>query len=110
MTTAFLVTNLMHQTLSNLLVVYFLKVALSQKILENLYVFNINIPNHYLEQKFWIKLFIVLGGKFKLSAQDSDLEYLCWRCKNSPVSSDLKSPLREKTRLKRLLILSSRPM
>ena len=39
------------------------------------------------------KLFTVLGGKFKSSAQDSDLEYLCWRCKNSPVSSDLKPPL-----------------
>ena len=39
------------------------------------------------------KLFTVLGGKFKLSAQDSDLEYLCWRCKNSPVSSDSNLPL-----------------
>ena len=39
------------------------------------------------------KLFTVLGGKFKVSAQDIDLEYLCWRCKNSPVSSDLKPPL-----------------
>ena len=28
-----------------------LKVALSQKILEKFYVSNINIPNHYLEQK-----------------------------------------------------------
>ena len=39
------------------------------------------------------QLFTVSGGKFKFSAQDSDLEYLCWRCKNSPVSSDLKPPL-----------------
>ena len=39
------------------------------------------------------KLCTVLGGKFKISAQDSDLEYSCWRCKNSPVSSDLKPPL-----------------
>ena len=39
------------------------------------------------------KLFTVLGGKFKFSAQDSDMEYLCWQCKNSPVSSDLKPPL-----------------
>ena len=31
--------------------------------------------------------------KVEFSAQDSDLEYLCWRCKNSPVSSDLKLPL-----------------
>ena len=38
-------------------------------------------------------MFTVLGEKFKFSAQDSDLEYLCWRCKNSPVSSDLKTPL-----------------
>ena len=38
------------------------------------------------------KLFTVLGGKFKFSAQDSDFEYLCWRCKNSPVSSDFKPP------------------
>ena len=39
------------------------------------------------------KLLTVLGGKFKFSAQDSDLEYLCWQCKNSPGSSDLKPPL-----------------
>ena len=30
---------------------------------------------------------------FKFSAQDTDLEYLCWRSKNFPVSSDLKPPL-----------------
>ena len=30
---------------------------------------------------------------FTFSAQDSDLEYLCWRRKNLPVSSDLKPPL-----------------
>ena len=39
------------------------------------------------------KLFTVFGGKFKSSAQDTDLEYSCWRRKNSPVSSDLKPPL-----------------
>jgi hypothetical protein len=38
-------------------------------------------------------LFTVLGGKFKFFAQDSDLEYLFWRSKNPPVSSDLKPPL-----------------
>ena len=65
------------------------KVALSQKILEKFYVSNINIPNHYPEQKIWISC-LLLGRKFKFSAQDSELEYLCWRCKNSPVSSDLK--------------------
>ena len=32
------------------------------------------------------KLFTVLGRKFKFSAQDSDLEYLCWRCQNFHVS------------------------
>ena len=39
------------------------------------------------------KLFTDLGGNFKFSAQDSDLEYLFWRSKNPPVSSDLKPPL-----------------
>ena len=39
------------------------------------------------------KLFTVLGGEIQITAQDSDLEYFCWRCKNSPVSSDLKPPL-----------------
>ena len=35
----------------------------------------------------------ILGGKFKFSEQDSDLEYLFCQQKNSPVSSDLKPPL-----------------
>ena len=39
------------------------------------------------------KLFTVLGGKFKFSTQDSDLEYLCLQCKKFPVSSGLKPPL-----------------
>ena len=39
------------------------------------------------------KLFTDSGGKFKFSAQDSDLEYLFWQCKNPPVSSDIKPPL-----------------
>ena len=34
-----------------------------------------------------------LGGKFKFSDQDSDLEYLSWQCKNPPASSDLKPTL-----------------
>ena len=42
------------------------------------------------------KLFTDLGGKFKFSAQDTDLEYLFWRSKNPPVSSDLKPPLASK--------------
>ena len=37
--------------------------------------------------------FTVLGSKFKFSAQDSDLKYLSWQCKNPPASSDLKPPL-----------------
>ena len=56
------------------------------------------LQNKYSKSLSWAenlnKLFTVLGGKFKLSAQDSDLEYLCWRCKNSLVSSDLKPPLK----------------
>ena len=36
------------------------------------------------------KLFTVLGGKFKFSAQDSDLEYLFWEPKFFQVSSELK--------------------
>ena len=35
-----------------------------------------------------------VNNLFKFSAQDSDLEYLFWRSKNSPVSSNLKLPLR----------------
>jgi hypothetical protein len=34
-----------------------------------------------------------VNNLFKFSAQDSDLEYLCWRRKKFPVSSDLKPPL-----------------
>ena len=55
------------------------------------------LQHNYSKSLSWAenlnKLFTVLGGKFKFSTQDSDLEYLCWRCKNSPVSSDLKPPL-----------------
>ena len=72
---------------------HMIKVALSQKILENFSIAN----NEYSKSLSWAenlnKLFNVLGGKFKFSAQDSDLEYLCWQWKNSPVSSDLKPPL-----------------
>ena len=57
----------------------------------------LRLQHKYSKSLFWAenlnKLFTVLGGKFKFSAQDSDLEYLCWRCKNSPVSSDIKPPL-----------------
>ena len=57
------------------------------------------LQNKYSKLLSWAenlnKLFTVLGGKFKFSAQDSDLEYLHWRCKNPPVSSDLKPPLED---------------
>ena len=33
---------------------------------------------------------------FKFSTQNSDLQYLSWQCKKSPVSPDFKLPLREK--------------
>ena len=36
-----------------------------------------------------------LNNLFKFSAQNSDLEYLFWRTKNPPISSDLKPPLVE---------------
>ena len=68
--------------------------------------------NKYSKSLSWAenlnKLFTVLGGKFKFSAQDSDLEYLFWQRKNSPVSSDLKPPLVEikMVQLKILFLLS----
>ena len=34
-----------------------------------------------------------VNNLIKFSAQDSDLEHLCWWRKNFPVSSDLKPPL-----------------
>ena len=34
-----------------------------------------------------------MGGKFRFSAQDRDLEYLFWRSKNLPVPSDIIPPL-----------------
>ena len=34
-----------------------------------------------------------MGGKFKFSAQDRDLEYLFWRSKNLPIPSDIIPPL-----------------
>ena len=48
-----------------------------------------------------------VNNLFKFSAQDSDLEYLFWRSKNSPVSSDLKPPLVADEYIKRLSIVSS---
>ena len=34
-----------------------------------------------------------MNNLFQFSAQDSNLEYLFWRSKHSPVSSDIKPPL-----------------
>ena len=57
----------------------------------------LHCQNKYSKSLSWAKnlnkLFTDLGGKFRFSAQDSDLEYLFWQCKNHPVSSDLKPPL-----------------
>ena len=57
----------------------------------------LHLQNKYSKSLSWAenlnKLFTVLGGKFKFSAHDSNLEYLSWRSKNPPVSSDLKPPL-----------------
>ena len=67
-----------------------LKVALSQKILENFYISQ----RKYTKWLSWAenlnKLFTFLGGKFKFSAQDSDLEYLFWQCKKTSFSLCLK--------------------
>ena len=55
------------------------------------------LQNKYYKSLAWAenlnKLFTDLGGKFNFFAQDSDLEYLFWRTKTPPVSSDLKPPL-----------------
>ena len=55
------------------------------------------LQNEYCKSLSWAenlnKLFTVLGGKFKFSAQDSDMRYSLWRSKNPPVSSDSKPPL-----------------
>ena len=51
------------------------QMALSQKILESFYISNINIPNHYPEQKIWVSYLEQVNNLFKFSAQDSDLEY-----------------------------------
>ena len=71
-----------------------LKMALSQKMLEN---FHVSKINRYSKSLSWAEnlnfLPKSLNNLFKFSAQNSDLEYLFWRTKNPPVSSDLKSPL-----------------
>jgi hypothetical protein len=67
-------------------------VALSLEILENVYSPKETFQNTILRKKL-NKLFTVFGGKFRFSAQNRDLEYLSWRCKNVPVSSDFNPPL-----------------
>ena len=58
---------------------------------------SLRLQHKYSKSLSWAenlnKLFTVLCGKFKFSAQNSDLEYLCWRRKIFPVSSHLKPPL-----------------
>ena len=70
-----------------------LKVALSQKRLEIFF----HCQNKYSISLSWVENLNFppkkVNNLFKFSAQDSDLEYLFWQQKNSPVSSDLKPPL-----------------
>ena len=54
--------------------------AFFQRVRCVFHIAKINIPNHYPQQKSTDS-----GGKFKFSAQDSDMEYLIWQCENSPV-------------------------
>ena len=67
------------------------------------------LQNKYSKLLSWAenlnKLFPVLGGKFKFSAQDSYLEYLFWRSKNPPVSSDLKPPLDSRPEIHQIFAL-----
>ena len=69
------------------------KVALSQKIRDNFF----HCQNKYSKTLSWADnqkfLAKTLKNSFKFSAKDSDLEYLFWRSKNSPIYSDLKPPL-----------------
>ena len=58
----------------------------------------LHCQNKYSKSLSWVKnlntkLFTDLWRKFKISAQDSDLEYLFWQYKNPPVSSDINPPL-----------------
>ena len=57
------------------------------------------LQNKYSKSLSWAEnlktVLTVLGWKFRFSAQDSNLEYLSWRSKNPPVSSDLKPSLRQ---------------
>ena len=69
-----------------------LKVALSQKIMEK----NFHCQHKYSKSLSWAENLNfppkTVNNLFKFSAQDSDLEYLYWQWKHSPVSSDLKPP------------------
>ena len=46
---------------------------------------SVDVKNHP-----WL---LFLNNLFKFYAQDSDLEYLFWHCKNPPVYSDIKPHL-----------------
>ena len=73
--------------------IHILKVALSQKILENFFVAKINMYSKSLSWEENLNFPLKTANNlFKFSAQDSDLEYLCWRSKKFPVSSDVKPP------------------
>ena len=77
----------------------------------NVLLTNIHKSSLYSRVEFWLlqkknskslswskdlnKLFTVLGGKFKFSVEDSDLEYLFWRSKNHPFSSDIKPSFKQ---------------
>ena len=54
----------------------------------------LSCQNEYSKSLSWAenlnKLFTILGGKFKFSAQDNDLEHSFWQCKNPPASLKLK--------------------
>ena len=55
------------------------------------------LQNRYSKSLSWAEnlneLFTDLGGKFKFSAQDRNLEYIFWKSKNIPVSSEIIPPL-----------------
>ena len=70
----------------------------------------LRLQNKYSKSLSWAenlnKLFTALGGKFKFPAHDSDLEYLFWRSKNPPVSSDFKPPLSTYKNLPKNLVVN----
>ena len=57
----------------------------------------LHLQHKYSQSLFWAENLNfppkTVNNLFKFPAQDSDFEYLCWRRKNFPVSSELKPPL-----------------